>query len=120
MQKADIMARRRVEQEQIKREETSLMAKEKELKDAQKQAESHKQTKTLPPPLQRKLEDAEQSVKDSKKQLAEYEATMAQINAKFDQSMARFRELNGSASASASVSASASSAASASAKAASK
>lgn len=78
--------------EQIKREELSMVNKEKSFKDAQKEAEFFK-NKPLPPYIQQKIDDAADSIKDGKKQIAEKQAEILQINAKYDLTLKRYREL---------------------------
>lgn len=81
--------------EQSRREELNIAESEKRLKEARAEADFHKGKTTLPALLQRRIDDAEQAIQDSRQRLAERTADMAQINAKFDQALARYRELNG-------------------------
>lgn len=81
-------------QEQIKREELALALSEKRLKEALSEADVQKKGKGISANLQRRIEDTEQSVKDGKQTLVDRQTEFASINAKFDQSVKRFRELS--------------------------
>lgn len=93
-------------QDQIKREELVIVTKEKNLKDAQKETEFYK-NKTLPSSLQRKIEDSELAIDASKKLIKEKQAEVSHINARYDQTLKRFQDLNPSDGASITASASA-------------
>lgn len=97
---ADIEAVRKRDQEmfhdQIKREQVSIAAAEKRLQEGRAEAAKHKDAKALPARLQQKIDESQQSIDDSKKLIAAHEAEIAQIGAKFDQTLKRFRELKGS------------------------
>jgi len=80
-------------QDQIKREEGVLAQSEKRLKEARADAEFYKKQKNLPPMVQHKIDDAEQSMKTAKKNIADRQAELAQVNTKFDQTLKRYREL---------------------------
>lgn len=95
---ADIeIARKRsvdVVQEQVKRGNASIAASGKQLKQAHAEMESYKKKQAKPPAeLQHRVEQAEQSVKDETKTMKENEAEIAQINAKYDQTLKRYREI---------------------------
>ncbi len=98
----EIARRRTLEQlsEHVKREETSILISEKRLKEARAEADTYKKAKGVPASVQRKIDDSEQSILDSKKQIAERQLEIAQINAKYDQTVKRFRELNSTSQAS--------------------
>lgn len=99
----EVARKRTVEQtsEHIKREEVTIATSEKRLKEARLEAESFKKGKGVPANVQRKIDDSETAITESKKQIAERQAEIVQINAKFDQSVKRYRELTVSAQATA-------------------
>lgn len=80
--------------DQIKREETTIAAAEKNLAAARAEAAAQPKGK-VPANLQRKIEDLGQQIDDSKKLIAERKAEIIQINTRFDQAVSRFRELTG-------------------------
>ena len=83
-------------QEQVKRGNASIAASEKQLKQAQADMESYKKRQAKPPAaLQHSQEQAEQRIKDETKAMKEGEAEIVQINAKFDQTLKRYREMTG-------------------------
>lgn len=84
-------------QEQVKRETTVLATAEKRRKEAQAELDIQKKKNAVSPDLPRKIEEADQSVKEVKKRMQDYEAEIAQINAKHDETLKRYRELTGSA-----------------------
>ena len=86
-------------QEQMKRELASLAVAEKAYKGSQAEIGLIKNKKDVPAGLQRKLEEFEQAVRNGKKKIQEQEIEIAQINAKYDAELARFRELSGTAAA---------------------
>lgn len=89
-------------QDQIRRESGALAAAEKDKAEVQRKVEQA-HPKPVPPFLQSKLAEAEQSIAAIKKKMAVYQAEEAQINAKFDATLKRYRELTGSSAAAASV-----------------
>lgn len=78
--------------EQVKREEASIAVSEKNLQKARTEAAAQPKGK-VPGILQRKIDDLGQEIVDSKKLITERHDEAAQINARFDQSVKRFREL---------------------------
>lgn len=83
-----------VVQEQVKRGGMSVASSEKQLKQAQAEMESYQKKHAKPPAeLQHRLQQAEQRVKDETNAMKENEAEIAQINAKFDQALKRYREI---------------------------
>lgn len=82
--------------EHITREGVAIANAEQRLKEA-RAAASHKKGKPVPGNLQRTISESEQSIIDSRQQIRERNAEMAKINGKYDQSVKRFRELNGTA-----------------------
>lgn len=80
--------------EQIKREEASIAISEKNLQKARTEAAAQPKGK-VSGGLQRKIDDLGQELADSKKLIAERQEETRQINARFDQSGKRFRELKG-------------------------
>ncbi len=81
-------------EDQIKREKTVLASAEKEQQEAQAEADAlRKQNKTVYIALQHRLNNAAESVSGAKKSLQEYAADLAQINAKYDAMLKRYREL---------------------------
>jgi predicted nucleic acid-binding Zn-ribbon protein len=86
-------------QDQIKRETTSLHGLEKRKKDVAAQIPAAKGKTEVLAGLNRQIEEADQGIKDTKKKIQDYEAEAAQINAKFDATLKRYRELNAAAAA---------------------
>lgn len=82
--------------EQVKREEASIAASEKSLQKARTEAAAQPKGK-VPSILQRKIDDLAQEIVDSKKIITERHEEAAQINARFDHAVKRFRELKGGA-----------------------
>lgn len=78
--------------DQIKREESSIAAAEKNLAVARTEAAAQPKGK-VPANLQRKIDDLVHQVSESKKVIGERQEEVAQINARFDQSVKRFKEL---------------------------
>jgi hypothetical protein len=98
-------------QDQINREKANLAAKEKSLQDTRTEISnevdnniSKKTLKAMPPAMLRKLEDSEEAVRSSKKLIADKAAERDQLNAKFDLSLKRLRELNAAQQAAAAAS----------------
>lgn len=80
--------------EQIKREKSALANAEKQQKQAQADAESYKRKKAaVPPGVQHRIEQADQVVAGSKTAIQDAEAQIGQINANFDATLKRYREL---------------------------
>ncbi|HJV87298.1 MAG TPA: DUF4124 domain-containing protein [Noviherbaspirillum sp.] len=83
-------------EEQIKREKLLLANAEKHQQLARSEVDTtRKKNATVPTVMQRKLDDAEQAVSTSRKLLLDREAEVVQINAKFDATLKRYRELVG-------------------------
>lgn len=80
-------------QEQIKRESAALAVAEKDRTDAQQKIEQIGNKKPVPPLLQAKLADSDQSVAAKKEKIVAYQAEEARINQKFDATLKRSREL---------------------------
>ncbi|TCS37881.1 uncharacterized protein DUF4124 [Paucimonas lemoignei] len=78
--------------EQIKREELTIASAAKSLAQARAEAAAQPKSK-VPANLQRKIEDLDQQIADSKKVIGERKEEIVQINGRFDQSVKRFREL---------------------------
>lgn len=82
--------------EHIKHERTVLAAAEKQQQKSQAEADSHKKKNvSIAAALQYQLNEDELTIANAKKKIEEYEAEIAQINAKFDQMLKRYRELPG-------------------------
>jgi hypothetical protein len=80
--------------DQLKREKAVLASAEKNQKAVQLEVGQAPDKNKLPPAAQRKLGDADQAVESTKKRIREYETEIAQINARFDAALKRYRELN--------------------------
>ncbi|MDQ9169208.1 DUF4124 domain-containing protein [Oxalobacteraceae bacterium R-40] len=83
-------------QEQTRRETETLAVAEKDRKDVQQKIDRAGNKKPVPPVLQGKLTEADQSIAAAQKKIAAYQAEEAQINLKFDATLKRYRELTGS------------------------
>ncbi|QDZ29210.1 DUF4124 domain-containing protein [Noviherbaspirillum sp. UKPF54] len=82
--------------EQIKREKASLAAAEKQQRQAQTEMESYKKKNAAVPPVVRhKVEDADRMVGGSTQIIQDAEQEIERINAQFDATVNRFRELVG-------------------------
>jgi hypothetical protein len=94
----DVARRRTLDlvQEQSKREMETLAAAEKDKKDVQQKIDRGGNKKPVPPVLQARLTEADQSIASAQKKIAAYQAEEAQINLKFDATLKRYRELTGS------------------------
>jgi hypothetical protein len=95
---ADIEAARKqaVEalQEQIKRDKTILANAEKQQKQAHAEGDTYKQKNApLPAGVKQRVEDAGQAVEAARKAIGDHEADIAQVNAKFEATLKRFKEL---------------------------
>ncbi|HCY61284.1 MAG TPA: DUF4124 domain-containing protein [Oxalobacteraceae bacterium] len=84
--------------DQIKREEVSMVISEKNLAQARTEAAAQPKGK-VPANLQRKIDDLNQEIVDSKKLIGERKDEVGRINARFDQAVRRFRELSGATTA---------------------
>jgi hypothetical protein len=81
-------------QEQIKRDKNALADAEKQQAKAHATGDSYKQKNApLPAGVKQRIEDADQAVELAHKSISDREAEIGQINAKFDATLARFREL---------------------------
>lgn len=81
-------------QEQLKRETKELAAAEKNLKAAQAEADVQMKKKVPSAVLaKRRAADAEQAVLAAKKAIEEREDELVQINAKYEQTLKRYREI---------------------------
>ena len=99
---ADIEAARKHGLEQvadrIKREKAVLAAAEKQQQQAQAEADAlKKKNATVPTVLQHRIDDASQTVAESRKALEGHEADEAEVNAKHDALLKRYRELTAAA-----------------------
>lgn len=80
--------------DQVKREEASVAAAEKQLKELRAQMESYKnKPAAAPPDLARKIEDAGLAVENGNKTIQERSVEIAQIDARFDETLKRYREI---------------------------
>jgi chromosome segregation ATPase len=84
-------------QEQIKRESGTLADIEKDRKDVQSKIAQAGANKPVPPALQNKLSESDQSIAAVKSKIAAYQTEEMQMNQKFDATLKRYRELTGSA-----------------------
>lgn len=82
-------------QEQIKRESATLAEVEKDRKDVQQKIDLIGNKKPVPPYLQVRLAETDQSMAAVKKKITDHQAEEAQINLKFDATLKRYRELTG-------------------------
>jgi len=80
-------------QDQIKRENTAIANLEKKRKDVEAQMPAAKGKKNVEAALNKSIEEIDAAIKDSKKRVQDYEAEAAQINANYDQTLKRYREL---------------------------
>jgi hypothetical protein len=92
----DVARKRALEpvNDQIRREEASIAAAEKNLAQARAEAAAQPKGK-VPANLQRKIDDLGQEITDSKKLIGERKEELVRIDARFDQAVRRFRELKG-------------------------
>ena len=85
-----------VSEDQLRNEKNAAAAAEKQRQVAQAEAEAlKKRNAPVYPALQQRLDETDQALAASGKSIGEIEAEMAQINAKHDAALKRFRELNG-------------------------
>lgn len=81
-------------QEQIKRDRKALADAEKQQTQAHATADTYKQKNaSLPAGVKQRIEDADHAVEMAHKSIGDRESEIGQINAKFDATLARFREL---------------------------
>lgn len=92
----DVARLRSVEpvRDQIKREAVTLANAEKELAAARIEAERHKGKPALPVELQKRIDEAQKNVKESRVVIDQRELEIAQVNSRFDATVVRFRELS--------------------------
>lgn len=90
----EVARQRALEQvnDQIKRERESIVVADKSLQVARMEAAAQRKGK-VPANLQRKIDDLVQEIADSKKLIVESQEEVVRINAMFDQTVKRFREL---------------------------
>lgn len=87
-------------QEGLKRDMSLLSETEKQKQAAQIEAGAYKKKNAaIPADLQRKITQSDQTIGGLKKVIQEREAELAEINARFDESLKRYRRLNGVAAA---------------------
>jgi len=98
---SDIATSRRyylgLSQDLIKRDQVWIADAEKQLKAAQDETEFYKKKK-LPQSLRMQIDEANRAIADGKKSLSDHQAEAAGINAKFDDTLKRYRDLNRSPS----------------------
>lgn len=81
--------------DRIKRDKTALASAEKQQQQAQAEADAlKKKNATVPTVLQHRIDDASQTVTTTRKAIQGHEADIAEVNAKHDALLKRFRELN--------------------------
>lgn len=81
--------------DRIKRDKAALAAAEKQQQQAQAEADAlKKKNATVPTVLQHRIDDAAQTVATTRKAIQGNEADVAEVNAKHDALVRRFRELN--------------------------
>ena len=81
-------------QEQIKRDKAMLANAEKQQKQAHAEGDTYKQKNTpLPAGVKQRVEESDQAVEAAGKAIRDHEAEIGQINAKFDATLKRFKEL---------------------------
>lgn len=80
--------------ERLKRDRSDLAAAEKQRQQAQSDVDPQKKKNAaIPVGMQRRVEDANQTVETAKKQIRDDEAELAQVTARFDATLKRYREL---------------------------
>ncbi len=79
--------------EQISQQKKALSNADKEWKEAQAAVEAQKKRGPVPAGLQYKLERAEQGARDLKLRLHESEVELMRIDAKYDLTLLRYREI---------------------------
>lgn len=81
--------------DRIKRDKTALASAEKQQQQAQAEADAlKKKNATVPTVLQHRIDDASQTATATRKAIEGHEADIAEVNAKHDALVKRFRELN--------------------------
>lgn len=81
-------------QEQIKRDKAALANAEKQQKQVHAEADTYKQKNApLPAGVKQRVEDADQAVEAVQKSIADRKAETGQVEARFDATLKRFREL---------------------------
>ncbi|MFC5473343.1 DUF4124 domain-containing protein [Paraherbaspirillum soli] len=100
---SDIAASRhyylQLSQDLIKQDQVSIEDAQSQLAAANTEAEFYKHRKTLPFELRSKMDDANRTIERSRKNMVDHQAELGRINARFDETLKRFRELTVSASA---------------------
>jgi hypothetical protein len=87
-------------QDKLQREKASLAAGQAQHQHAQAEVDAYKNRKAaVPPALQHQIEAADQAAAASQKVIEESEAEIEQVNAHFDQTLQRYRELTQAAAA---------------------
>lgn len=82
------------EQEDMKRDRLTLADEQKKLDAANEEMKPYTLKKTKPPiTLIRKIETAESTIRETQQSIKDHEDKIVQINAKFDATLKRFREL---------------------------
>ena len=84
--------------DQIAQQKKALSVADKDWKEAQVAVESQKKKGVVPAGMQYKLDRAEQSVRDLKIRVSESEVELAQVHAKYDSTLQRYREITKTAS----------------------
>lgn len=83
-----------VVEDQLKRERTRLATSEKQMQKTQAEIEAlKKRNAPVPVSMQQQLDDELQSADDTMNKIQEHEAEIAQINAKYDAMLKRYREM---------------------------
>jgi len=81
--------------ERIRRDTAALAAAEKQQQQAQAEADAlKKKSEVVPTVLQHRIDDAAQTITGARKALQGHEADAAEVNARHDALLKRFRELN--------------------------
>lgn len=82
-------------QEQIRRDKAALAVAEKQMQDMRLEADAFgKKGSPLPIAAQRKLDEAEQSAREQAKAIRGREEEVAALNAKYDRTIKRYREVS--------------------------
>ncbi|MES2907448.1 MAG: DUF4124 domain-containing protein [Pseudomonadota bacterium] len=84
--------------DQISQQKKALSSADKDWKEAQTAVESQKKKGVVPAGMQYKFDRAEQSVRDLKIRISDSEAELAQVHAKYDVTLQRYREISQTAS----------------------
>jgi hypothetical protein len=98
----DVARKRSIEpvEEQLKREKMALAAAEKQQIQVQAEADSHKKKNAaIPAAVQRKVDDSARAISEAKEMIRNRDAEIGLINAKYDATLKRFRELAGTTAA---------------------